>query len=50
MNKLIILIMVLLSVSIYNMNHKKPVFKEKEFTIVFIDKINKNKKAKKWRY
>ena len=51
MNKLIILIMVLLSISIYNMDHKKPAFKEAEFTIIFVDKINKkNKKTKKWRY
>ena len=49
MNKLVVLIMVLLSISIYHMNHTKPVYKE-DFKIVFITKINKNKKTKKWRY
>ena len=51
MSKFLTLIMILLSVSVYNMNHTKPVFKENEFVIIFIDKINKKhkNKTKKWR-
>ena len=47
MNKFIILIMILLSMIIYNMDSNKPVYKE-EFTIILIKKINK--KTKKWRF
>ena len=50
MNKFIMIIMILLSIIIYNMDHTKPVYKEDDFKIVFaIKNKNKNKNKKNRR-